>query len=306
MDKERDYEDIDLSGVTIYNFLYIQGMRASRAREIYRLCINDIIPQPTPVIFGDGTDRERHALRRFRNALSMDLVPNVQFAYQQCGLKDDGQGMTPEELQGKLAEFEQSTPHQPTAGEICQAETRCAAQVPVEQMAGFCLHRALDPQAAEKQSKTSSKLGKIKEKRQTQAPVPRLMRRHENTSSTDLRVNLPKATGTLRSLPAKASAFSSPAERKPPPIASQRNNTKPAATALSVRKQTPIVNQVNSKAKSSANTYTQITVAVAAKDRKFATLSRTRAQRVPLSFSSTTTATQTPPPELPLPVRRWR
>lgn len=302
---DKDYEDIDLSGVTIYNFLYIQGMRASRAREIYRLCVNDTIPQPTPVIFGDETDRERHALRRFRNALSMDLVPNVQFAYQQCALKDDGQGMTPEELQGKLAELEQSSLHQPAEDESCQAEERCATQVLVEQMPGFCFHRALlngGPQATEKRSKTSSKLGKMKEKRQTQVLVPRLVRRLENTSNTDLRVNPPKATSTQKCRSAKATAFghqAPPAEPKPPLTASQRNNTKPAV--LSVRKQAPITSQVNSKTKSPC---TQITVAPAAKDRRFTTLSRPRAQRVPLSFSSTTSATQTPPPELP--VRRWR
>lgn len=103
-------EDIDLGdGYNIHNFLYHQGMRASRIREIYRLCFNNIIPQPTPFIFGDEVDRDRHALRRFRNALTVDLVPNVQYAYQQCGLRDDGQGMTPEELQQKVAEFQLNT-----------------------------------------------------------------------------------------------------------------------------------------------------------------------------------------------------
>ena len=305
MDKERDYEDIDLSGVTIYEFLHIQGMRGSRVREIYRLCINDIIPQPTPVIFKDETDRERHALRSFRNAFSIDLVPNVQFAFQQRALKDDGLGMTPEELQ----ELKQSN-LQPTEGEGCQAEERCATQAPVEQMPGFRFNRALlneDPRAIEKQLKTSSKLGNMKDKRQTQAPVSRLVRRYENTSSIDLRVNAPKAASTQRCRSAKATtAFSHQASStepkpKPPLTASQRNNIKPATAVPSVRKQAPVVSQASSKIKSTAP---QITAAAAAKDRGFATLSRTRAQRVPLSFSSTTSATQTPPPELP--VRRWR
>lgn len=102
---EDGIEDIDLSGTNIHNFLYNQGMRASRVREIYRLCVNNINPQPTPFIFGDEVDRDKHALRRFRNALTMDLVANVQYAYQQCGLRDDGQGMTPEELFEKVAEL---------------------------------------------------------------------------------------------------------------------------------------------------------------------------------------------------------
>ncbi|KAF8426233.1 hypothetical protein EV426DRAFT_572697 [Tirmania nivea] len=102
---EDGIEDIDLSGTNIHNFLYNQGMRASRVREIYRLCVNNINPQPTPFIFGDEVDRDKHALRRFRNALTIDLVANVQYAYQQCGLRDDGQGMTPEELLEKVAEL---------------------------------------------------------------------------------------------------------------------------------------------------------------------------------------------------------
>ncbi|KAF8455711.1 hypothetical protein BGX38DRAFT_1140348 [Terfezia claveryi] len=101
---EDGIEDIDLSGTNIHNFLYNQGMRASHVREIYRLCVSNINPQPTLFIFGDEVDRNKHALRRFRNALSMDLVANVQYAYQQCGLRDDGQGMTPEELLEKVAE----------------------------------------------------------------------------------------------------------------------------------------------------------------------------------------------------------
>ncbi|RPB24689.1 hypothetical protein L211DRAFT_142954 [Terfezia boudieri ATCC MYA-4762] len=102
---EDGIEDIDLSGTNIHNFLYNQGMRASRVREIYRLCVSNINPQPTLFIFGDEIDRDKHALRRFRNALTMDLVANVQYAYQQCGLRDDGQGMTPEELLEKVAEM---------------------------------------------------------------------------------------------------------------------------------------------------------------------------------------------------------
>ena len=94
-------EDIDLSVVSIHHFLYNQGMRASRAREIYQMCQNNVMPEPTPAVFGDDSDRDRHALRRFRNALSVDQVPNVQFAYQQCGLKDDGQGMSPQEIEKK-------------------------------------------------------------------------------------------------------------------------------------------------------------------------------------------------------------
>ena len=98
-------------------------------------------------------------------------------------LKDDGLGMTPEKLQ----ELEQSN-LQPTEGEGCQAEERCATQAPVEQMPGFRFNRALlneDPRAMETQLKTSSKLGNMKDKRQTQAPVSRLVRRYENTSSID-------------------------------------------------------------------------------------------------------------------------
>ncbi|KAF8467806.1 hypothetical protein BDZ91DRAFT_762616 [Kalaharituber pfeilii] len=102
-----DWEDIDLSEANIHNFIYCQGMRATRARELYQLCINNIIPYPCPLVFGDEFDRDKVALRRFRNDLCMDQVPNIQFAYQQCGLKDDGQGMTSEELENlkKMSEM---------------------------------------------------------------------------------------------------------------------------------------------------------------------------------------------------------
>jgi len=119
---EDGIEDIDLSGTNIHNFLYNQGMRASRVREIYRLCVSNINPQPTPFIFGDEVDRDKHALRRFRNALTMDLVANVQYAYQQCGLRDDGQGMTPEELREKVAELSVDDTDAPPRGDKDQNE----------------------------------------------------------------------------------------------------------------------------------------------------------------------------------------
>jgi len=148
---EDEIEDIDLSGTNIHNFLYNQGMRASRVREIYRLCVNNINPPPTPFIFGDEVDRDKHALRRFRNALTMDLVANVQYAYQQCGLRDDGQGMTPEELLEKVAELRVDDIDAPPCGDKGdqnEAGDRCVNEG-IGETAMMEFHRDREPDTAD-------------------------------------------------------------------------------------------------------------------------------------------------------------